>query len=193
MSSLSDRYCLYAPDLPGYGQSQRAEEGYYLSDFGDFILEFMETLGLEKPVLAGHSFGGRVCLEFALQHPERVRRLILIDSAGLGKVSRLGNGIHIAFWAIRKLLRIRQPFPKFRMKDGEDGNWLCLERLPGIRVPTLIVWKRHDPYFPLDLARRASSLIPGAKLAVVPGYGHAPHGETGESFNRLLADFLSHD
>ena len=96
-------------------------------------------------------------------------------------------------WAVRKLLRQPQPYPTFLTREGEDGHWICLDELPGLRVPTLIIWKRYDPYFPLSLAIRARELIPGARLAVFPGYGHAPHKQKGDSFNRLLMSFLDSD
>ncbi len=193
MNALSHRYSLYAPDLIGFGQSERKESGYYLSDFSDFLREFIDSLGLKQPALVGHSFGGRVGMEIALRHPEKVRKLVLIDTAGLGKVSRFGNFILTAVWAIRKLLRRPQPYPKFLSRDSEDNNWLCAEELPSLRTPTLIIWKRYDPYLPLSLARRAREQIPDAQLAVLPGFGHAPHGKDNHAFTSLLRDFLNHD
>jgi len=193
ITALSQSYSLYAPDLIGYGLSDRSKEGYYFSEFSEFVLGFIETLGLEKPSLVGHSFGGRLCLEISLQHPDKISKLVLVDAAGLGKISSLGNFIHIAFWAIRKALRLRQPFPNFLTREGEDTKWLCIDELPNLKVPTLIIWKRHDPYFPLGIARRARELIPGARLVVMPGYGHAPHGQNNDAFNSHLMDFLDHD
>ena len=150
-------------------------------------------LGLENPALVGHSFGGRLCLEIALQHPENVYKLVLVDAAGLGRVSLGGNIVLAAFWAIRRLLRRRQPYPQFLAREGEDTNWLCIDELPNLRTPTLIIWKRHDPYLPLAIARRAKSLIPGAHLEVLPGYRHAPHQQNSEAFISLLLDFLDPD
>ena len=193
IAALSHRYSLYAPDLIGFGLSDRNKDGYYLSDFSEFILGFVETLGLEQPVLVGHSFGGRLCLEIALRHPEKVRKLVLVDASGLGKVCRLGNVILTAFWAIRKTLGRPQPYPKFLAKEGEDTHWLCVDELPHLRTPTLIVWKRYDPYLPLALARRAKELIPGAHLVILSGYGHAPHAQNKDSFNSQLLDYLDHD
>jgi pimeloyl-ACP methyl ester carboxylesterase len=192
MSALAQRYRLYAPDLIGYGQSERRESGYYLSDFSEFIMGFIETLGLERPALVGHSFGGRVCLEAARRHPEKVSKMVLVDAAGLGNMSPLGNILHTVFWTARKLTRRRQPFPKFLTRDGEEDSWLCVDELPNLKTPTLIIWKRHDHYLPLALARRAEKLIPEARLEVLPGYGHAPHKQNNEAFNRLLVDFLDH-
>jgi pimeloyl-ACP methyl ester carboxylesterase len=193
MNALSHRYSLYAPDLIGFGQSDRTKDGYYLSDFSEFVLGFIETLGLERPVLVGHSFGGRLCLEMALRQPEKVRKLVLVDASGLGQVSRLGNVVLTAFWAIRKLLRLRQPYPKFLNKEGEDSSWTCVDELPNLKVPTLIIWKRYDIYFPLSIARRAKELIPEAHLVVLPGYGHAPHGQNQDAFNSRLLDFLDYE
>ena len=188
--ALADRFSVYAPDLIGFGRSSRRADGYYLSDFSDFILEFIERLGLKEPALVGHSLGGRVCLGVALRHPEKVSRLVLVDAAGLGRVSRFGTVFFGAFWRLRKLLRRPQPYPQFLARDGEDNDWLCVDKLPGLKTPTLLVWKRHDPYLPVSIARLAEKLIPGARLAVVPGYGHAPQVQNPAAFNRLLLDFL---
>ena len=193
IAALSNRYSLYAPDLIGFGQSDRTRDGYYFSDFTEFIMGFLDTLGLEKPALVGHSFGGRLCLEIALQHPEKVRKLVLVHASGLGKISRLGTVVLTGFWAMRKILRRPQPYPKFLAREGEDVSWLCLDELPNLKTPTLIIWKRYDPYLPLAIARRAKELIPGARLVVLPGYGHAPHGQNKDAFNRLLLDFIEND
>ncbi len=193
MTALAHRYTLYAPDLIGFGQSDRNEDGYYLSDFSDFILEFINALQLEKPILVGHSFGARVCLDIALQNHELISKLVLIDASGLGKVSRFGTALLTVFWALRTLFRKPQPYPKFLVKEGDDYDQVSIDELARLTVPTLLVWKRLDPYLPLSIARRAEKLIPEARLEVLPGYGHAPHQQNSEAFNRLLLDFLDGD
>jgi pimeloyl-ACP methyl ester carboxylesterase len=190
MKSLSDSFTLYAPDLLGFGRNERNREGYYLSEFGDFIRGFMDAIGLEDSFLVGHSFGGRLGLEIALAHPERVKKLVLADAAGLGKVSRFGTAILTGFWIIRKLFRIRQPYPNFLASEGDDPDWACVEKLPELKVPTLLIWKRHDLYIPLSVARQAAEMIPDARLTVIPGFGHAPHGRTVNEFNKHLREFL---
>jgi pimeloyl-ACP methyl ester carboxylesterase len=190
INALSHRYTLYAPDLVGFGRNQRHDEGYYLSEFGDYVLNFMDALRLENPVLVGHSFGGRICLDIALEHPERVRRLVLIDSSGLGKVSRFGTVLLSAFWVVRNVFRIPQPYPRFLAREDDDPDWACTDRLPELKVPTLIVWKRLDPYLPVATARRAAEAIPEARLLIIPGYGHAPHKKDGDAFRKHLLDYL---
>jgi len=190
MTALAHRYTLYAPDLIGFGQNERNEDGYYLSDFSDFLGGFIDTLQLERPVLVGHSFGARVCLDIAIQKQEKVSKLVLLDASGLGKISTLGNALFTTFWALRKLFRRPQPFPRFLAKEGEDYSWAGSETLQNLRMPTLLVWKRYDLYLPLSIARRAEELIPNSRLEVLPGYGHAPHQQNSAAFNRLLVDFL---
>jgi 2-hydroxy-6-oxonona-2,4-dienedioate hydrolase len=193
MSALAGHFTLYAPDLIGFGRSERKEDGYYLSDFIEFTEEFMTTLGLENPDVVGHSFGGRVAAGVAVRNRVNIRRLVLVDSSGLGKISGFGNALFTGFWALRKLLGRPQPFPRFLAKDGEDYSWVGEKELRSLEATTLLVWKRYDPYMPVSLARRAAELIPGARLEVLPGYGHAPHGQNSRTFNRLLLDFLSGD
>jgi pimeloyl-ACP methyl ester carboxylesterase len=190
MVSLAGRFAFYAPDLPGFGRSDRKESGYYISEFSDFVLGFIDALQLERPALVGHSFGARVCLDTALKRQEQISRLIIADASGLGKMSLLGNSLFTFFWALRGILRQRQPFPRFLAKEGDDYNKIRDEVLRGLKTPTLIVWKRHDPYMPLKIARRAQKLIPRAKLIVLPGYGHAPNKQDGDQFNKLMIDFL---
>lgn len=191
MASLSHSCSLYAPDLIGYGLSSGNGSGYYLSDFADFALGFIRALGLDKPVLVGHSLGGRVCLEIALRHPEKVSRLVLVSSAGFGRLTRLGYFLGTATWALRKVMRRPQPYPRFLWKDGEDRDWRCLEELPSLGMPTLIVWSRHDPYYPLNGALRARDLIPKSHLEVLGGYGHTPHVKRGDAFSELLSGFMA--
>jgi pimeloyl-ACP methyl ester carboxylesterase len=191
MNALSDRYTFYAPDLIGFGRNKVNEDGYYLSDFRDFLLKFIDMLQLEKPVLVGHSFGARACMDAAIKSPEKVSKLVLIDASGLGKISRFGSALLTGFWALRKILRRPQPYPKFLVKDGDDYNHVGSDKLARLIVPTLLIWKRHDLYLPVSLARHAAELMPDAELVVMPGFGHAPHKGNNEAFNRVLCNFLA--
>lgn len=193
MVALSHSYSLYAPDMPGFRGGGTDSRGYYLSDFVEFTLGFIQTTRLGSHVLVGHSLGGRICLEIALRHPKMVRRLVLIDTVGVSRLTRLGLFLGAAAWSVRKILSRTQPYPKFLKRDGEDKDWLCLEELPNLKVPTLIVWKRHDPYYSLDGALRAKKLIPGARLEIFEGYGHSPHLQKGDLFNNLLLNFINND
>jgi pimeloyl-ACP methyl ester carboxylesterase len=195
MTALSQSYTLYAPDMLGYGLSDRDKTSYYLSEFVDFTLGFIQALGLDSAALAlvGHSLGGRICLEIALQHPEKVRRLVLIDTVGFARLARWGTFLGAAAWAIREARGRRQPYPRFLKEDGEDKDWRCLDKLTTLKAPTLVIWNRRDPYYPLREAIKAKKLIPGVRFEIFPGYGHAPHVKNRDYFNNLLLSYLNHD
>jgi pimeloyl-ACP methyl ester carboxylesterase len=191
IAKYGDRYSFYAPDLPGFGESYRDPNGYYLSDFSDFLLGFIKDLKMEKPALVGHSLGARVCLDTVSLPGCDADMLILIDASGLGKMSPLGNVLFFFFKYLRDILRQKQPFPKFLSKAGVDWNDIGNEALKSIGVPTLLIWKSLDPYLSVKQGRRAESLMPNAKLAVIKGYGHAPHQQNDNSgFCKLMLDFL---
>jgi pimeloyl-ACP methyl ester carboxylesterase len=190
MAALPGRYSFYAPDIIGFGRSERKETGYYLSDFSDFAAALIDRLELERPAVVGHSFGARVGLGVALRHPEKVSKLVLIDAAGLGKVSGFGSALLTGFWRLRWALHRPQPYPRFLSREGDDPDWACVAELPGLQTPTLLVWKRGDLYLPVANARRAARLIPRARLVVLPGFGHAPHKQDTAAFARLLGEFL---
>jgi pimeloyl-ACP methyl ester carboxylesterase len=193
MTVLADSYTVYAPDMLGYGSSDRAKSSYYLSEFVEFTLAFFREMNLEHHYLVGHSIGGRICLEIALRHPELVRRLVLIDTMGFGKLTRRGIYMGAFMYYLRKMLRIEQPYPRFLKADGEDRDWRCNERLSELEMPTLVIWNSRDPYYPVAQALRAKEQIPLGRLEIFSGYGHAPHVKNRGYFNSLLLDFLKHD
>jgi pimeloyl-ACP methyl ester carboxylesterase len=191
MERYGDRYSFYAPDLPGFGASDRDPEGYYIPEFSEFLMDFTAQLKLDKPAVAGHSLGARVCLDAARLPGNNISKLILIDASGLGKMSPFGTVLFNFFVWLRKALGKPQPFPTFIAKEGVDWNYVGDEALKNISVPTLLIWKGTDPYMPVSRAQRAVKLIPKAKLAVIRGYGHAPHQQKDNSgVCRLMLEFL---
>ncbi|MBN2100164.1 MAG: alpha/beta hydrolase [Dehalococcoidia bacterium] len=192
MVPLSGSHTFYAPDLVGYGQSDRNRDGYYLSDFADSTRGVMDALELDLPVaIVGHSLGGRVALEIALSQPDKVRKLVLIDTTGFSRLARWGTFLGtMAYW-VRKVMGRPQPYPRFMMENGAMPDWICLDRLPELRMQTLIVWNRRDPYYTVKGALKAKEVMPQAQLEIMPGYGHAPHRTDRESFNNILASFLA--
>jgi pimeloyl-ACP methyl ester carboxylesterase len=81
---LSEHYRVFAPDWPGYGQSDKPKMEYSTEYYMGFLGRFMDALGLEKTSLVGISMGGAISLGYALRSPHRVERLVLVDSHGLG-------------------------------------------------------------------------------------------------------------
>jgi pimeloyl-ACP methyl ester carboxylesterase len=72
-----------APDLPGYGESDRPDAPYSIAYYRTIVEQFADTLGLQRFDLGGLSMGGGIALAYTLAHPERVRRLVLVDTYGI--------------------------------------------------------------------------------------------------------------
>lgn len=76
---------VYAPDLPGYGRTEKPRVDYTIDYFARFVESYMEDRGLHNASLVGASLGGRVALEVALESPQLARRLVLVNALGLGR------------------------------------------------------------------------------------------------------------
>lgn len=85
IGELSAGHRVYAPDLVGFGHTDKPDIKYAPFDFLVFLQAFIDTLGFEKVSMAGLSLGGGIALLYALENPERIDKLVLVDSAGLGK------------------------------------------------------------------------------------------------------------
>jgi pimeloyl-ACP methyl ester carboxylesterase len=82
--SLAGRFTVYAPDWPGYGASDDPGDVPTTDYYREVLAALFEELGLRSAALVGMSMGGGVALGFALENPDRVSKLVLIDSYGLG-------------------------------------------------------------------------------------------------------------
>lgn len=85
LPDLARRYRVYAPDLLGCGASEKPRINYSLWALATYIRHFLDAVGVEAANVAGHSLGGGLALHLYIQYPERVRRLALVASGGLGR------------------------------------------------------------------------------------------------------------
>jgi pimeloyl-ACP methyl ester carboxylesterase len=81
--ALSKTCSVYTLDLPGFGYSDKPKDFSYTQDgYADFMADYMDAMGIKKAVLVGNSMGGGVAMMTTLRHPDRVEKLILVDSDG---------------------------------------------------------------------------------------------------------------
>jgi len=86
LEPISEKYRVYALDLKGFGYSDKPESEYTTDEYVDFVIAFMDALGIDKATLCGNSMGGGISWRTALKYPDRVDKLILVDSAGYPSV-----------------------------------------------------------------------------------------------------------
>lgn len=85
MGRLAERYTVIAPDLLGHGESAKPRGDYSLGAYASGVRDLLVALGHERVTLVGHSLGGGIAMQFAYQFPNRIERLVLVSSGGLGK------------------------------------------------------------------------------------------------------------
>jgi pimeloyl-ACP methyl ester carboxylesterase len=92
LEAASVAHRVYAPDLPGFGRSEKPRARYGVPYFTRFIVRYMEGRGLRSAAVVGASLGGRVALELALENPRLVRKLVLVNALGLGRPN-----VHVSY------------------------------------------------------------------------------------------------
>ncbi|MBA2284942.1 MAG: alpha/beta fold hydrolase [Ktedonobacteraceae bacterium] len=199
--SLAEHYRVYMVDLPGFGTMRRAHRRFALIEAADWLLAWMEAVGIERAHLVGHSMGGYICIQLAVQRPDSVRRLVLIAPAGLP------GGRTIRGYLVPLLLAIWYTTPTFLVILFYDalrtGPLMLLraaqdllskdmrEDLKAIKAPTLIIWGVNDTLVSPQLGRVLRQEIANARLLVLPGAGHIVMFDRAREVNRALLEFLA--
>jgi 3-oxoadipate enol-lactonase len=204
-----------AIDIRGYGRSAKVTAPYSLKDMCDDVLGVMQDAGIGRAVCAGCSVGSGIAILLGLDHPDRFDALILVggNSGASDRYQKRIDGYrgNLADYHIKHLRELVSPqFAESRLGRHlidlfvEREPRLCGEaiaqvfvagnhtdttaRLPGMRVPTLVINGELDHSLPAG--QRTASLVPGAVHQVLPGTGHACCIEDPAGFDRLVIDFL---
>jgi pimeloyl-ACP methyl ester carboxylesterase len=198
-----------ATELQGHGRTADIDRDIELGSLAGDVAALLDHLGIERADVLGFSLGGGVALQLALDHPERVNRLILAS------VSCAADGMHEEITdPARHATSTRMPtaedfkqmrdayarlapdpdhFDAFAAKAsqavGSFKGWTA-EELGDIAAPTLLVFGDHD-FIRLEHAVETHGLIPGAQLAVLPGATHMAVMRRADLIVPLLRDFLS--
>jgi pimeloyl-ACP methyl ester carboxylesterase len=86
VEALAESYRVFAVDLMGHGKTDKpATASYHINDHALFITTFMDAIQVKQASIVGHSLGGWITLDLAINHPTYVNKLVLVDPAGLGK------------------------------------------------------------------------------------------------------------
>jgi 2-hydroxy-6-oxonona-2,4-dienedioate hydrolase len=198
---LAEGRHVIAPDLPGCGLSDTLPS-HTLDSYVQFVVDFLDELRIERADLMGHSMGGLIAIVAAAYHPERVRKLVLVDSAGLPEL------ITPKWLAPFKMLTdssLRQVglYPMFvkigmRARARREGLQMIQTEsvsryLRSLAVPTLVVWGSRDRVVPLEHGAIMARNIPGARLAIIRGAGHMPFYDKPEQCASLILGFLKRE
>lgn len=202
----------------GHGDSSRPPAGYRFGDFASDVEAFMNVLGIDAAVVAGHSMGSLIAQRFAIDKPERVLRLALVNSFAVlrdnpgvlelySAVSTFDGPVDEQFVREFQLSTLAQPVPPafFETVVRESLKvpafvWRAVlegfleedhsEELNKIKAPTLIVWGDQDTFCARSDQEHLTAAIRDSRLLVYQGTGHAVLWEQPERFARDLTEFI---
>ncbi|QRK09725.1 alpha/beta hydrolase [Archangium violaceum] len=220
LSRLADRYTVYAPEHPGTsaGLPNAIHAIDSLWELVLFYDELFDALGLERPFVMGHSFGGMVAAEIAATRPDRVGKLVLVSPVGLWR-----DDAPLLNWMIVSPEQVFQasfhdprgekarqfsafPADPEQMKEAiVQATWslACTgkftwpipdkglkRRMHRIKAPTLIVWGQSDRIVPVVYAEEFRQRIAQAQVRLFERSGHLPHIEEEEGVTAAIEEFL---
>jgi branched-chain amino acid transport system permease protein len=203
-----------ALDLPNFGRSEHLDVAD-IDAYADYLTAFVAALGLERPVVVGHSLGGAVVMAMAARHPELARALVLVDSAAPGGlVTPEAHYPYIEMYRTdRELMRKALASVTPSMHDEKlldeladdamlmaghafSGNARALARFNyagragAFAGPVLVVWGRKDIIITEAMARDTAAAYGNARLEILEDVGHSAIVESPAEFKRLIMQFL---
>ena len=215
INTLKNRYKVVALNFPGCGNSDTMENPWNLDDYCNLVLEFMNKIGIENPIMFGHSHGGRVTLKMVADKMVNPPKIVLLDSAGLiPKKSFRQKWRAKSFKIIKTVLTLpiiksfsTPLLEKARRHYGSaDYNAAPLvlrqtlvslvntdlrDILHNIACPTLLIWGENDTATPLADAKIIESKIRDCGLCVIKGTGHYSFCERPFEAHAIINSFLN--
>jgi pimeloyl-ACP methyl ester carboxylesterase len=216
--ALSRQFAVYAPSHPGYDHSSRPDWISTMTDMAHFYRQFIEELGLAPVNLLGFSMGGWLAAEIAAMCPHTLKRLILVDAAGIKP--QVGDMAEIFMVSPEQTLKLRfydpTQVPTYQQlvdrkltPEEEEVQWrnremasrLCWKpylhnpKLPaylrGVKTPTLIIWGKQDAIIPVNCGELYHQALSNSTLHVIDRCGHSPAVEKPQEFLQVVQEFLA--
>lgn len=214
---LCDNFKVYLVDIVGFGKSDLPEHPLNTNDFGDFLAEFVTRLHIEKPILIGHSNGGRMIINAVGRGKVSAKKVVLLDSAGLVPKRKPKYYVKVSIFKAGKIILNKLPdvggiknfkekllnhvgssdykasAPVLRETMKTILNEDMTPMLPNIKVPTLLIWGSNDTDTPIADAKKMEQLIPDAGLVEYKNAGHFAYLENLPNCLAVLNEFFKND
>lgn len=184
--ALKERFRITILDFPGFGESDEPKEKWTIEKYSNMLEEFVKLVGIKKPIVMGHSFGGRVAIRYSSRNP--IEKLVLFGSPCIRIEEKLSLSVRI----LKKLKTLpglnnfgeymkkyigsrdyKAASPIMRQTLVEVVNEDLSKYAREIEEPTLLIWGEYDTEAPVNEARELEKIMLDAALIVLPGTHYA--------------------
>ncbi len=210
---FKDRFHVVSIDFPGFGESDEPPEAWGVPDYEAHLEKFVRALGLHDMIFVGHSFGCRVAIRYAADHPEDVHKMCLTGAAGIRPKQSLQSKVRTrVFKAGKWFLQATGQTEKLAELQNRSGsedyrnargvmrptfvkvvNDDVTPVLKDVKCSVLLVWGDLDDAAPLWMGQMMEKEMPDAGLAVFKGDDHWAYWHQADRFNRVLDVFFKGD
>ena len=178
--------CL-APDLPGFGRSDKPTDiGWYTYDrHTAAVTAWLEVLGVRDATLVVHDWGGPIGLRVAVEQPQRVARLVILDTGLFTGRQRMSD----AWLAFRDFVARTEDLPVgllVRRACHQDPGDLVI----AANRPKLMMWADSDPVLPLETGQRFAAALGGKLAHVIGDAGHFLQEDAGAEIGARIVEWL---
>lgn len=206
---LKDHFTLWLIDLPGFGRSDLPKRTWYVHNFAELINKFLKKQKIIRPIVLGHSLGGRVTIKLAAKYPESVGKLILESSAG---IKPKPTPIKLCGFLAAKFIKFLIPnffnlkqklrYQLYRSLNSDYHSAGPLKEtflniiaedlsqdMKNISQETLIIWGENDHTTPVSEGKKIYQLVKNSRLEVLENLGHFSHLENPNLFTYYVKNF----
>ena len=200
--NFSSNYRVTILDLPGFGESSEPTYDWSISDYSDMLEVFIKELDIKKPIVIGHSFGGRLAIRYSSNHP--IEKLVLLGAPCIRVARKLP--LHIRILKYLKTLPFLDSFGEYMKKYIGSRDYKAAsptmrkvlvntvnEDLSNyakqIEEPTLLIWGDRDTEAPVEEAKELEKIMIDAALIILPG-SHYAYIENLQQVVNILNNFF---
>lgn len=198
--ALAPTVPVWAPDLPGFGRSEKPDRVLDLDALTEALVGWMDAVGIGRAAMLGNSLGCQLIVRVALRYPDRISRAVLTGPTADPHASSV---LHYAVRAVRDLVHESPALYPILLYDYLVGGvwrfWRTFlylvadsieEMLPRVEIPTLVVRGSNDTIVPHRWAAEAAALLPHGALATIEGAPHAVNFSAPDRLAALVTEFL---
>lgn len=198
ITRLAQEYCVILPDSRGIGLTNMGAvhpQRMTIEQYAEDLFAILDAEGVTEMYLLGHSMGGMIAQEFALRHPEMVRKLMLFATDYGPLSSYRAHMMNRCVTPLRMLCTIAPWHTKgFRAGACAIASWDgTADRLGDILCETLLLVGDRDFLMHTDIAWEMHALIGGSHLKIIPGGTHRMHDLYPEEFTKIVLDFFGRE